>query len=400
VAAGSPGASGVPGVRTRSDIGASSPGAGAPPLRPDERLRLLLLAFADAIVMADDGQRIVMFNPRAIELFGYGEQEALGQRLDILIPERTVQAHRQHVRGFVDEPTVPRRLTLPREVSGRRKDGTEFPAELTLAKIQQDGRWYFAATIRDLSARKATERELQRYALALERSNADLEDFASVASHDLQEPLRKILAFGGRLRQRAAGVLDGDALDDLARMQSAAERMAHLTSSLLALARVKMEGHAFETTDLAAAAADALADLEARVQESGAVVEVGALPTLRADPVQMRLLFLNLIGNAIKFRTPGRSPKVRLLAERASDGRWRITVEDDGIGFDERYAERVFKPFQRLQGRGDFEGNGIGLTICSRIVDRHQGEIVAHSTPGEGSQFVVTLPEKQPFEER
>ncbi len=245
-------------------------------------------------------------------------------------------------------------------------------------------------------------REIERVNRELERSNRELEDFASVASHDLQEPLRKITAFGDRLAGRAEA-LDEKGRDYLERMQAAAVRMQTLIEDLLAYSRVTTRARPFAPVDLGAVAREVLSDLELRIEKSGADVEMGALPTVHADPLQMRQLLQNLLANALKFQRPGESPAIRLTAEvldgggQASDGGpapalCRLTVEDNGIGFDEKYLERLFKPFQRLHGQSAYEGTGIGLAICSKIAARHGGSITASSRPGEGARFVVTLP--------
>lgn len=244
----------------------------------------------------------------------------------------------------------------------------------------------------DVTDSKRTQEALARYSADLERSNQDLQEFAAVASHDLQEPLRKILAFGERLRSRAGDAIDEQGHVYLERMQNAAERMGSLIESLLQLSRISTKGQPFEPTDLGSVVAGVLADLEVRVRESRARVEVGPLPTLCADREQLHRLFLNLIGNALKFHDPGRPLVVSVRSEPIVEGLWRVVVADNGIGFDEKYRDRIFKPFQRLHGRTAFDGSGMGLSICRKIVARHGGEITALSRPGEGSTFILTLP--------
>jgi signal transduction histidine kinase len=245
-------------------------------------------------------------------------------------------------------------------------------------------------------------REVERVNRELARSNRELEDFASVASHDLQEPLRKITAFGDRLAGYAEA-LDEKGSDYLARMRAAAARMQTLIEDLLAYSRVTTRARPFAPVDLSAVVREVLGDLELRIEKSAADVEVGELPTVHADPLQMRQLFQNLLANALKFQRPGEAPAIRLSAEvfdgggQGSDGGpapalCRLTVEDNGIGFDEKYLDRLFKPFQRLHGQSAYEGTGIGLAICSKIAARHGGSITAASRPGQGARFVVTLP--------
>lgn len=241
--------------------------------------------------------------------------------------------------------------------------------------------------------------QLSAFALDLERSNRELQDFAFVASHDLQEPLRKIQAFGDRLRSKHGASLGEEGRDYLERMQAAARRMHTLINDLLTFSRVTSKAQPFVPTDLGKVVREVLADLEVRVQETDGQVEVGDLPTIDADPLQMRQLFQNLVGNALKFHRAGVPPLVRIAAEEVSEGGGaplcRITVEDNGIGFDVKYLDRIFTPFQRLHGRTEYEGTGMGLAVCRRIVERHGGTITADSTPGEGTRFLAVLPMRQ-----
>jgi signal transduction histidine kinase len=241
-------------------------------------------------------------------------------------------------------------------------------------------------------------------ATELARSNAELEQFSSVASHDLQEPLRKIRMFGERLRDRLGDGLAEEPAADLARMGNAAERMQRLINDLLSFARVSSRGRDFEPVELAVVAQEVMADLEARVVELDASVELGDLPVIDADPTQMRQLMQNLVGNALKFHREGVKPVVRISGgvvdgreprfpgEATAGDHCVITVEDNGIGFDEKYAERIFTAFERLHGRSAYEGTGIGLSIARKIVWRHGGDITARGEPDHGATFTVTLP--------
>jgi light-regulated signal transduction histidine kinase (bacteriophytochrome) len=240
--------------------------------------------------------------------------------------------------------------------------------------------------------------ELNSLNLELERSNRELQDFAFVASHDLQEPLRKIQAFGDRLRTVQSERLDERGLDYLDRMNRAAGRMHTLINDLLMFSRVATKAKPFLPTDLNSIVSDVIGDLEQRIADTGGSVEVGELPEIDADALQMRQLFQNLIANALKFHRKDEKPKVVVRADRAeeaSDGHCRITVEDNGIGFEEKYLDRIFTPFQRLHARNAYEGTGIGLAVCRKIVERHGGTLTAKSTPGVGSTFEITLPYKQ-----
>jgi signal transduction histidine kinase len=260
----------------------------------------------------------------------------------------------------------------------------------------------------EIAERRQAEENLKATATRLERSNRELQDFAYVASHDLQEPLRKVQAFGDRLKAACSKALGTEGRDYLERMQAAAKRMQILIDDLLAFSRVTTKASPFEPAALGEIAREVLSDLEVRIQQSGGQVDLGELPLIDADPLQMRQLFQNLVGNALKFHQEGKPPVVRIrgrilhpsadapAANGAGGGRCQITVEDNGIGFDEKYLDRIFILFQRLHGRSAYDGTGIGLAICRKIADRHAGDITAKSAPGEGSTFIVTLPMKQP----
>ncbi len=216
-----------------------------------------------------------------------------------------------------------------------------------------------------------------------------------MASHDLQEPLRKVLAFGERLKTKYADALGGQGLDYLRRMETATVRMQGLIEDLLSLSRVTTRANPCEPVDLNEAVHEVLADLEARIEETAGTVEVGELPTVEADRGQMRQLLQNLIGNALKFRKETEPPVIKVhgrLEGREGGEVCRLVVEYNGIGFDGRYLGRIFTPFERLHGRAAYEGTGMGLAICRKIVERQGGEITANSVPGEEATFVVTLP--------
>ena len=256
--------------------------------------------------------------------------------------------------------------------------------------------------------RKRAEDELRASAARLEQSNRELQDFASVASHDLQEPLRTIQAFGDRLKTKCAAELTDEGRDYLGRMQNAAGRMQTLINDLLTFSRVTTKTRPFTPVDLGAVAHEVLADLEVRLAEVGGRVEIAGLPTIDADPLQVRQLLQNLIGNALKFRRAEEPPVVRVSAEIVPSGEaraaltvpaaeaCRLSVADNGIGFDPKYLDRIFTVFQRLHGRDKYEGNGVGLAVCRRIAERHGGSITAESAPGGGATFIVTLPARHP----
>jgi signal transduction histidine kinase len=236
-----------------------------------------------------------------------------------------------------------------------------------------------------------TNSALERRAAELVRSNGELEQFASIASHDLQEPLRKVRTFTQQLTVIDADNLSEKGRDYLGRANAAAERMQNLIEDLLRFSRVATHGRPFAPVNLKTIAGEVLSDLEAQVEQAGAVVELGELPTISADALQMRQLMQNLISNAIKFRRPGVVPEVKIASEVEGDTA-RITVTDNGIGFEPEYSRRIFRVFERLHGRSEYPGTGIGLALCRKIAERHGGTVAAESEPGVGSVFTVTLP--------
>jgi signal transduction histidine kinase len=237
----------------------------------------------------------------------------------------------------------------------------------------------------------ASNRALQQRARELERSNAELDQFASIASHDLQEPLRKVQTFSERVVDTEGERLSDKGREYLRRSTEAAGRMQRLIEDLLKFSRVGTTEKALDPIDLELVVQEAASDLEGSLEAAGASVEVGELPTALGDHSQIRQLFQNLISNAVKFRRDGIPPLVRVEGEAHGDFA-EIRVHDNGIGFDSRYAERIFRVFERLHGRGEYEGTGIGLALCRKIAERHGGAIAAQSTPGEGSTFILTLP--------
>lgn len=247
---------------------------------------------------------------------------------------------------------------------------------------------------------QASYASLRSHALKLERSNRELRDFTYVATHDLREPLRKIQTFNDLVRNESGDRLSERSLDFLARAINAASRMQGLIDALLEYSSLSMRREPFPQADLSAVAREVVEDLTVQITDTGARVDIGDLHDIEADPTQMRQLFQNAISNALKYHRAGVPPEIRMRSRRVCDpGNGRemceISISDNGIGFDEQFLGKIFTPFQRLHGKKEYEGTGIGLAICRRIVERHSGSITARSTPGEGSTFIIALPVKQ-----
>lgn len=348
------------------------------------RYELILNSAGEGICGLDVEGKATFVNPTVAkltgwpvdELIGKGEQEIFvsnGQQTDNLSPDERVLY---------------------------RKDGTRFPVEFIKTSINENGRVVGSVVVfKDITERKQVQDSLARKAAELARSNSELEQFAFVASHDLQEPLRKIQAFGDRLKVKCQPIQAPDIQDYLERMQSAAARMRNLINDLLAFSRVIRSSEPFVTVDLNEITKEVLGDLEVRIEKSGAKVEIEDLPKIDADPMQMRQLMLNLLSNALKFQPTGASPVIKISATTftplSREAQCELRVQDNGIGFDEKYMDKIFAVFQRLHGRTEYEGTGVGLAVCRRIIDRHHGTITARSQPEKGATFIVTLPMKQ-----
>jgi two-component system, LuxR family, sensor kinase FixL len=372
------------------------------------RKHAILESSLDPIITIDHEGVITEFNRAAETTFGYSRDKIIGTKPnEILFPPSMDPGHKDRIERYLSagEGSM---LGKRGEIEAVRANGETFPAELAMTISIEQGAPVMSFFVRDISARKKAEAEQARYAEELERSNQELEQFAYVASHDLQEPLRKIRTFSDRLLMKQAEKLDDDGRECLERMQSAATRMQSLIDGLLSLSRVTTRGQNFEIVDLAQIASEVVSDMEGPIEQLHALVEVGKLPTIQADPMQMRQLIQNLIGNALKFHREGVPPVVnvsgrylhgpenRKTCQSPTDEQCRIVVEDNGVGFEDKYAERIFGIFQRLYPRDVYEGTGIGLAICRRIAERHGGTITAHGDPDKGCTFEVLLPVAHP----
>ncbi|MEN7548374.1 PAS domain S-box protein [Rapidithrix thailandica] len=353
----------------------------------------------EGLFISDANGQIVFANQSATKMFGYTREELIGSSIELLIPSRFHKAHITHRKEYMKCP-APRPMGMGRDLFAVRKDNSEFPIEVSLSQVDIKEETFTLAFVIDITTRKkaesalkASQKKLKEYTLRLERSNRELEDFAYVSSHDLQEPLRKIQTFGDRIQHKDGGKLSETSQDYLSRMLNSASRMQKLINDLLAFSRVTSKARPFEITDLNEVLSGVLMDLEVAIEKSNAIIETTVLPDIKADELQIRQLFQNLVSNAIKFQKPGITPRVKITGELLTidqDQAIRIVVEDNGIGFDEKYLDRIFNIFQRLEGR-KYEGSGIGLSICKKIALRHGGDITAQSTPGEGSKFITTL---------
>lgn len=340
---------------------------------------------------------ILAANLRASDMLGFSKDKIIGQSFSSFIYPEDQEVYS----GLVLKTLEKRGENVFGEIRLKGLGADPFYARLELnGSFENHGAPVgLRIVFLDISAQKKAEVKLKGYAEKLERSNRELQDFAFIASHDLNEPLRKIQAFGERLQKKCASALGQEGMDYIARMRGAAKRLQDMIGGLLEYARVAEAGAMFMPVDLEQLVCSVLSDLEWQIEKSGAQVSLEELPTLEADPGQMRRLFQNLIANALKFH--GKQPSFIKISSRPLSGDddesecRRIVVEDNGIGFEEIYAERIFSLFERLHGMSVYEGTGMGLAICRRIVERHGGSITAKSAPGKGSVFTITLPVTQ-----
>lgn len=377
----------------------------------ENKLRSLLENSSDITTVVDEKGYFEYISPAMEKFVGFSNQELTKSSMYRLVhPDDKLklnQAYLENVGNYGKNTNLEYRI--------KHADGTwrdiDGIGQLFYDEESKSSRVLINA--RDVTGRKADELRLREYTAKLQSSNRELQDFAFVASHDLQEPLRKVQAFGDRLADKYADKLGENGLDYLARMQSASRRMQTLINDLLTFSRVTTQAKPFVAHNLNKILTDVISDLEVKIEDTKAEVIVQDLPKFEMDTTQMRQLFQNLIGNGLKFVKPEVSPVVKIWSEinepkdlhttsasaydftktnELPQGFCRIYVEDNGIGFDEKYLDRIFTVFQRLHGRTEYEGSGVGLAVCRKIVERHNGHITATSNLGNGAKFIITLP--------
>jgi PAS domain S-box-containing protein len=352
------------------------------------RYRGLLEAAPDAMVLVNPAGEIVLVNVQAEQLFGYPRDELIGQQSTVLSSPET------------RETMIATRLALTSEAQnhavveslGRHRDGRVFPIDVTLSQLSTNEGLLVAMAIRDVSVRKATDTRLLQTLAELKRSNEELGQFAYIASHDLQEPLRMVASYTQLLAKRYVGKLDADADEFIGFAVDGANRMQRLIQDLLAYSRAGTNGRELIATPSERAFEQASSNLRQMIEISGAQVTHDPLPIVMADEVQLVQLFQNLIANAIKYQKPG-APSVHVSSENVGHKTWLFSVRDNGIGIDVKYYDKIFGMFQRLHKREEFSGTGIGLAICKKIVEQHGGRIWVESRVGEGSTFRFALAE-------
>jgi PAS domain S-box-containing protein len=354
------------------------------------RYRGLLEAAPDAMVVVNQSGEIVLLNVQAEKQFGYRRDELLGQKVKNIIPkgfaERLIADDLRSA-----EEALAQQIGTGIELHGRRKDGSEFPIEIMLSPLKSAEGILVTAAIRNISERKISEDRLVKTVGKLKSSNDELEQFAYVASHDLQEPLRMIASYTQLLAKRYKGRLDADADEFIAYAVDGSNRMQGLIKDLLAYSRAGTNGQVVHEISSEGALKEALINLRAAIKESGAIVTYDVLPAVTTDGTQLAQVFQNLVGNAIKYRS-AEIPHVNVSCSKNGGNEWTFAVRDNGLGIDPQYFEKIFVLFQRLHARSEFKGTGIGLAICKKTLERLGGRIWVESQPGEGSTFYFALP--------
>jgi PAS domain S-box-containing protein len=354
------------------------------------KYRGLLEAAPDAMVVVDEDEKIVLLNLQAENQFGYTRDELVGQPLKHIIPVGFAERLQADSLRSAAE-ALAQQIGTGIELTGRRKDGSEFPIEIMLSPLDSREGMLITAAIRNITERKNSETNLVKTVEELKHSNNELEHFAYVASHDLQEPLRMVASYTQLLAKRYKGRLDSDADEFIAFAVDGSERMQSLIQDLLTYSRAGTGGKELREISSEDALRKALTSLRAAIEQSGAIVTQDRLPTITSDATHLAQVFQNLIGNAIKYRGAA-TPHVHIgVADRGND-EWTFSVSDNGMGIEPQYFEKIFVLFQRLHSREEFAGTGIGLAICKKMVERLGGKIWVESQPKLGSTFYFTLP--------
>jgi PAS domain S-box-containing protein len=358
----------------------------------EAKYRGLLEAAPDAMVIVNEAGDIVLLNLQAEKQFGYGRDELVGRKVTNLIPmgfaERLIaDGNRTAAEALAQQ------IGMGIELYGRRKDGSDFPIEIMLSPLESAHGILVTAAIRNITIRKEVEQNLLRTAEELKQTNDQLQQFAYVASHDLQEPLRMVASYTQLLAKRYVGRLDPDADEFISYAVDGCNRMQKLIRDLLAYSRSGIDGKAQRVISTEDVLQEAVMNLRAMIEESGAFVTHDSLPPIMSDGSQLAQIFQNLIGNAIKYRSAS-APHVHISATKNAGKGWVFSVRDNGMGIEPQYFEKIFVLFQRLHGREEFSGTGIGLAICKKIVEQLGGTIWVESQPKKGSTFYFSLPER------
>ncbi|MFZ4796360.1 MAG: sensor histidine kinase [Bacteroidia bacterium] len=359
----------------------------------EETLRAIFNNAVDGMVVINNRGIIQTTNLSVSKMFQFSDDEMIGKNISMLMPEPDAKQHDSYLKNHIDtgEKKI---IGIGREVLGKRKDGSTFPFFLSVCDVQlENGEKLYAGVLHDISVLKKAQKDIEDYSKRLEESNKDLQDFAYISSHDLQEPLRKVQAFADRIQKSEFAVLSDQGKDYLQRILNASKRMQRLINDLLELSRISAKQNIFQNIDLNIILDYVLEDLELLLESTHAKIHIEKLPIVFGDETQLRQLFQNLISNSVKFKSEERNPEIFISANFLTSPNHNvleINFKDNGIGIEEKYSEKVYTVFQKLNGN-KYEGSGIGLAVCKKIAIRHGGNITFTSQLGIGTWFKITL---------
>lgn len=350
------------------------------------KLQAILDNTVDGLITIDERGTVEGYNKSCEDIFGYRADEVIGRNIHMLMPEPYRSNHDDYLKNY--QKTGQKKIIgIGREVEGQRKDGSIFPLDLSVSEVKMGDRTLYSGIVRDITDRKAAEEEILR-------SNAELERFAYVASHDLQEPLRMVTNFTQLLEKRYSDALDDTAKEYIDYAAGGARRMQDLVSDLLEYARIGQEAEHYKETDMNVLMSSVMDNLKDGIDASSADIHYESLPVVMGNPIRLTRLVQNLIGNAIKYQHDGIPPVIHISAVDKQDC-FQIAISDNGIGMKQEYCEKIFEPFKRLHGKNEYTGTGMGLAICRRIIEGLGGEIWAESELGKGSRFYFTIPKRK-----
>lgn len=345
-------------------------------------LQAVMNTVLDGVITIDDKGIIQTFNPAAVRMFGYTPAEVIGKNVKVLMPDPYHTEHDGYIRNYLNTQKA-KVIGIGREVTAKRKDGSIFPMELGINEAVVRGKKMFVGTTKDISERKKAEEQLLD-------SNLELERFAYVASHDLKEPMRMVSNFTSLLNAEYSHLLDETAQEYMAFILDASTRMQAMITDLLDYARINSDAADLQEVDCNLQLDITLSNLSEEIKESNARITYEPLPVIWGNALRILRLLQNLIGNAIKYRAPDRAPRIHISAED-QDETWLFCVEDNGIGIKAEYLEQIFIIFKRLHGKSDYQGTGIGLAICKKVVESLNGKIWVESEFGKGSKFFFSF---------
>lgn len=347
-------------------------------------LTVVLDNVTDGIITIDERGLIESINAACVRMFGYPADQVMGRNIAMLIPEPDQKQHEGFIRDYLGSGA------FSREMTGRRQDGSKFPLDLSVSDFELGGKRHYIGILRDISRAKQAEAARERLLKRLTESNTELERFAYVASHDMQEPLRMMLNFSQIVAHDYADKLDEDGREYLKIIGDSAWRMRDMVQDLLEYARMGREGVSVGEVDMQVEINHVLENLRQLIVDSGAEIISDPLPKIHGSAVQIMRLFQNLIANAIKYQPEGQTPVIHIAAAEGG-AYWQFSVTDNGMGIDEAFISQIFEPFRRLHNWETIKGSGLGLAVCKRIVENHGGQIWVESKPGEGSRFHISI---------